>query len=361
MPNKPLIHSLLAAPMSGEEIERRSFAMIDALVDQEAKGPAPCAEEWAITRRLIHTTGDIGLRGEVRFSTGFIEAAIAALRRGAPIVVDARMIQAGLSADRLARVCQRPFEVRCHIADPDVAEEARRAGLPRSLFALRKARPVLDGAIVVFGNAPVALLELNRMIAEEGIRPAFVVGFPVGFVHVVEAKEELERMPVPHMTLRGRRGGSPLAVAAIHALASLAAVAEPVVPQVDNIAVVLMGHGSRCPGAARGMEEVAAQLRGTFKVVEGCYMSQVPPYLDDAIARCAAAKATKVIVVPYFLHEGIHIREDIPEILADKAQKWPGIELRLAKPLGYSPALVDLVTRRIHESLEHGSGREAQQ
>jgi hypothetical protein len=269
------------------------------------------------------------------------------------MVVDARMIQAGLSAERLARASGRPIEIRCHVADDDVAEEARRSGLPRSLFALRKARPVLDGGIVVFGNAPVALLELNRMIVEENIRPAFIVGFPVGFVHVTEAKTELERMPVPHVTLRGRRGGSPLAVAAIHALAELASSGAPAVARRnDDVAVVLMGHGSRCPGAARGMEEVASQLRASFSVVEVCHMSQVPPSLEDAIGRCAAANVAHVVVMPYFLHEGVHIREDIPALLKERARAWPGISLRLGNPLGYGPELVRLVTRRVYESLE---------
>ena len=104
-----------------------------------------------------------------------------------------------------------------------MTEEALREGLPRSLFAIRKARPQLDGGIVVFGNAPVALLELNRMIVEEGIRPALVIGMPVGFVHVVESTEELSTLGVPFIAIEGRRGGSTLAVATLHAICTLAA------------------------------------------------------------------------------------------------------------------------------------------
>jgi precorrin-8X/cobalt-precorrin-8 methylmutase len=107
------------------------------------------------------------------------------------------------------------------VADTDVAAEASAAGLPRSLYAVRKAKAMLDGGIVLFGNAPVALLELNRMVMEEGIRPALVIAMPVGFVHVVESKEELMKLDLPWIATAGRRGGSTLAVAALHALCEL--------------------------------------------------------------------------------------------------------------------------------------------
>ena len=89
--------------------------------------------------------------------------------------------------------------------------------------AARKAGPLFKkGGIAVFGNAPTGLLEVNRMIIEEGIRPALVTGVPVGFVNVVESKEELMELDIPHIVLKGRRGGSPIAVAIIHALCTLA-------------------------------------------------------------------------------------------------------------------------------------------
>jgi precorrin-8X/cobalt-precorrin-8 methylmutase len=91
---------------------------------------------------------------------------------------------------------------------------------------VRKARRILHGGMAVFGNAPVALLELNRMMMEENLRPAFVVARPVGFVHVVESKEELMSLDIPYIAVAGRRGGSPLAVSVIHALCSLAVLPE---------------------------------------------------------------------------------------------------------------------------------------
>ena len=220
MPSLPLIHALLARPMSGEAIEAASLATIDREAPAHAFDPG----QWAVARRLVHTSADFALLGDLCFHGEAVAAGIQALRAGAPIYADANMIRSGLSLARLRAVHPgyAPAALHCHVADPEVAEAARLAGLPRSLFALRKARPALDGAIVAIGNAPVALLELNRMIVEEGLRPALVLGFPVGFVHVVESKDELLGLDVPAVVLRGRRGGSPLAVAAIHALAVLA-------------------------------------------------------------------------------------------------------------------------------------------
>lgn len=217
---KPLIHALYASPMSGEAIEAESFSIIDREADRGRFSP----EEWEIVRRMIHTTADLRLCEEVRFSPDAIKSGAAALRAGRAIYVDSNMIRSGISLARLRGACPRyrAEDVVCHVADEDVAEEARKAGLPRSLFAVRKARPILDGGLVAVGNAPVALLELNRMIAEEAVRPALVIAMPVGFVHVVESKEELMASGTPYIALAGRRGGSPLAVSVVHALCALA-------------------------------------------------------------------------------------------------------------------------------------------
>ena len=118
-------------------------------------------------------------------------------------------------------------------------------------------------------------------------------------------------------------------------------------------AVVLLGHGSRVPMAGRAMERVAARLRelGTFALVEVCHMSMQEPTLADALEQCSKAGASKVVVVPYFLHEGAHIREDIPGMLREKAAEYPDMTLILGKCLGYDESLVDLVERRAMESL----------
>jgi precorrin-8X/cobalt-precorrin-8 methylmutase len=218
--SRALIHGLYDHPMSGEAIEARSFEIID----REAQAGQFSPEQWEVVRRILHTTADFGLVEAMRFSPDALESGVAALRAGASIYADSNMIRSGLSTARLRKVCPDygPHSVMCHVADADVASEAGSKGLPRSLFAVRKARPMLHGGIVVFGNAPVALMELNRFIIEEGIRPAIVIAMPVGFVHVSESKEELMSLDVPYIAVAGRRGGSPLAVSTVHALCSLA-------------------------------------------------------------------------------------------------------------------------------------------
>jgi precorrin-8X/cobalt-precorrin-8 methylmutase len=216
----PVIHALYEHPMSGAAIEARSFEIID----REAPAHTFSAEQWQVVRRMVHTTADFGLMPSVRFSTDAIEAAVRALRSGTRIFVDSQMIRSGISLARLIEVCPvyGPESLFCYVADGEVSRLARENGLPRSLYAVRKAKGMLHGGIAVFGNAPVALLELNRLIVEESILPALVIAMPVGFVHVTESKEELMSLGIPYVALEGRRGGSPLAVSVLHALCSIA-------------------------------------------------------------------------------------------------------------------------------------------
>jgi len=220
-PPRPLMKAFLEKPLSGEQIEALSMETIDC----EAPAHSFTEGEWRIVRRMIHTVGDFTIMEAVRFSPDAVMAGIKALRGCRTIYVDANMIRTGISLARLKGACEfyRRESVVCHVADEDVARAAKRSGLPRSLHAVRKAKPLLDGAIAVIGNAPVALMEISRMIIEEGIRPSLVVAMPVGFVHVVESKEELMGLGVPYMATPGRRGGSPLAVSVVHALCGLAA------------------------------------------------------------------------------------------------------------------------------------------
>jgi precorrin isomerase len=217
---RPRIYQVIEGRQAPEAIEAASFAAIDAEVPGHGFTPG----QWRVVQRMIHASADFAIARSARFSAGGVEAGVAALRAGRPLYVDSNMIRAGLSLARLRRAnpAYGPERVFCHIADEDVARAARAAGLPRSLYAVRKAKAMLDGGIAVFGNAPVALLELNRMIVEDGVRPAFVVALPVGFVHVIESKDELMGLGVPYVAVAGRKGGSPLAVAAVHALCSLA-------------------------------------------------------------------------------------------------------------------------------------------
>ena len=204
---------------AGRAIEDASFAIIDAEAGPHRYDPG----EWEIVRRMIHASADFELNGLTAFSPGAVPAALATLRTGGqPLVADVGMILAGLSETRLARFGLRPFQF---IADPDVIVAAQTEGTTRAVQAMRKAwrLGVLDRAIVGIGNAPTALLEVLRLIAEEGARPALVVGMPVGFVSAAESKALLAGVTaVPWITVQGRKGGSTLVVAAIHALLALA-------------------------------------------------------------------------------------------------------------------------------------------
>ena len=222
--SRPLMRTFLDTPLSGPEIEAKSMEIIDREAPAHPFGPG----EWQIVRRMIHTVGDFGIIEAVRFSHDAVEAGVKAIKGCRSIFADSNMIRTGISLARLHSVCgfYRRESVICHVADEDVTRTARRSGLPRSFHAVQKAKPLLEGAIVLIGNAPVALMEISRMIIEEGLRPSLVVALPVGFVHVVESKEELMSLAVPYIATVGRRGGSPLAVSVIHALCGLAMETE---------------------------------------------------------------------------------------------------------------------------------------
>lgn len=370
MIERPLIHKLFQPPMDGDAIEALSFATID----REAPPHSFSLAQWEIVRRVIHTTGDFSVMESIHFSPGALDAGIKALKARRPLYVDSNMIRSGLSLVRLREACDNyePGDIYCHVSDGDVAAEAMRLKLPRSVAAVRKAKSIIDGGIVVLGNAPAALLELNRMMIEEGARPALVIAAPVGFVHVEESKEELMTVDVPQIVVSGRRGGSPVGVSIVHALCSLAvsegsksAPAEPAEESaVSNKfdAMILLGHGSRVPGADRSMLRVAEALRNDkhYKHVETCNMSRLGPHFEEIFERCVAMGARKVLVLPYFLNEGLHMKLDIPVKMKKAVERYPDVTLVMGKNLGFDPILVRLVERRIIESGANADIREMQ-
>ena len=166
--------------------------------------------------RLIHASGDVGYAPITRVHPEAINRAIEALKAGAHIYTDVEMVRTGINKKKLASF---GGEVHCLVADPDVAVQAKELGITRSMVAMRKFGKALDGSIVAIGNAPTALFEVLRLVREEGIRPACIVGIPVGFVGAAESKAELaENGIVPYITVEGTKGGSPIAAAAINAL-----------------------------------------------------------------------------------------------------------------------------------------------
>jgi precorrin-8X/cobalt-precorrin-8 methylmutase len=194
------------------EIYRQSFSIIRT----EARLGRFSAVEERVAVRLIHTSGSVELSDDLAFSSDFAAAAVAALRSGAPVLCDAKMIVSGVTRSRLAA----HNELVCMLDHPDVPALAKELGTTRSAAAFSLFRDRLDGAVVAIGNAPTALFRLLEMLDEAPGRPAAVIGVPVGFVGAAESKQALERDGrVPFMVVRGRKGGSALAVAAINALA----------------------------------------------------------------------------------------------------------------------------------------------
>lgn len=200
----------------GRGIEDRSFSIIDAETGPHDFPPA----EWQVVRRVIHATADFEFQRLMAFSPDAVTSGVAALSRGCPVIVDVKMIAAGLNEDRLSAYGCR---VHSFISDDDVVERARAANSTRAIESVRKAHALglLQGSVVAVGNAPTALLELVRLVREGAARPALVVGVPVGFVSAAESKDALIDSGVPFIAARGRKGGSPIAVAVLHALLML--------------------------------------------------------------------------------------------------------------------------------------------
>jgi len=204
--------------LSGTEIESESFRRIEAETAPELRARFT-AEEWHAVRRLIHASADFSIAPDLEFHGNPARAAREALARGARIVCDSNMIKAGLSIPKLRKFspAYSRDSILCAVADADTAELAAKEHITRALAAVRLHAKDIDGGIFLCGNAPLALAETARLTLLGEIKPALIVGMPVGFVNVVESKQMLLRADVPWICLKGRRGGSPLAVAAVHA------------------------------------------------------------------------------------------------------------------------------------------------
>ncbi len=194
------------------EIYRRSFALIRAESDL-SRFPEPLRP---VALRLAHAAGDCSILADFDWSPGAVAAGRRALLNGAPVLVDAEMVAAGIVRSLLPAA----NEIVCRLRDPQTAPLAARLRTTRSAAAVELWRPLLEGAVVAIGNAPTALFHLLEIIAAGAARPALVLGFPVGFVGAAEAKAALaSSVGLEFLTLHGRRGGSAIAAAAVNALA----------------------------------------------------------------------------------------------------------------------------------------------
>lgn len=199
-----------------KEIEQTSMEIIEGLLQI---GHISGGEKQVI-KRIVHTTGDPAIAPMVRFSPAATKKGISALKGGASVYTDVKMVQVGIRQKALQGLGGQLY---CGISDPQVIEQAARTGRTRAMTALRSWGERLQGNVVAIGNAPTALYELLHLAAEEKITPALVVGVPVGFVGAAESKEALMNSPLPYISIAGSRGGSTIAAAIINALLIMAA------------------------------------------------------------------------------------------------------------------------------------------
>ena len=197
----------------GAAIYARSFAIIRG----EAKLARFSPDEERVAVRIIHACGMVEVADDIVFSPGAVTAARRALSEGAPILCDANMVAHGVTRARLPA----GNAVICTLSDPGVAQLAQSLGATRSAAALELWGERLEGAVVAIGNAPTALFHLLEMLDKGAPRPAVIIGMPVGFVGAAESKEALSAQnAVPSIVVKGRKGGSAMAAAAVNALAS---------------------------------------------------------------------------------------------------------------------------------------------
>lgn len=193
------------------EIEKRSFEIIteelgDTVLD-ELQAP--------VIKRVIHTTADFDYVKNLCFSEDCIQTLQAAIKSGCKIVTDTQMARSGINKKELEKY---GGQVLCFMSDPDVAEIAKANGTTRAVASMDKAASLKEDVIFAIGNAPTALFRIKELMEEGKLSPKGIIAVPVGFVNVVEAKEEILTLDVPYIVARGRKGGSNVAAAIVNAL-----------------------------------------------------------------------------------------------------------------------------------------------
>lgn len=172
--------------------------------------------EKTVYSRMIHASGDVDYGHLVKTSKGAVAAGIEALKRGCNIYCDVEMVRTGINKRALTKL---GGEVFCRVADPEIAKIAKEKGISRSMAAMNSFGSDLNGAIIAVGNAPTALFEAIRMTEAGEIKPALIIGIPVGFVGAADSKELLAtKAPAPYITVRGTKGGSPIVASVINAM-----------------------------------------------------------------------------------------------------------------------------------------------
>ena len=200
----------------GQSIEDASMQVIENEIGSHNYNE----KEWPIVRRVIHSTADFDFarNNSIIFHNDAIENGLNALKTGRSIVVDVNGVVGLINKQRVKEFGNN---IICKISDSEIVLQAQKENKTKSQMSMRMASSDIDGGIVVIGNAPTALLEVIQMIKEKAVKPALVIGMPVGFISAAESKEELAKMDVPFITNKGRKGGSPSAAAIVNALYKL--------------------------------------------------------------------------------------------------------------------------------------------
>ena len=194
------------------EIENKSMEIIAPHLE----GLNLNEEETKVYSRMIHAAGDVEYAPIIRLHPEAIAAGKEAIKKGCNIYTDVEMVRTGINKRKLATFGGEGF---CRVADPEIAKEAKEKGITRSMAAMQSFGKDLEGAIIAVGNAPTALFEVLRMVEEENLRPALIVGIPVGFVGAADSKAALAKNTlVPYVTVEGTKGGSPIAASVINAI-----------------------------------------------------------------------------------------------------------------------------------------------
>lgn len=204
-----------------EDIEKKSMSIIRS--ELEMLGMPPFGEEEPVVLRVIHTTADFDYAENLRFMCGAVRAGSEALKNGCTVITDTNMARAGINKKTLS---QFGGNAECFMADPEIAERAKAEGTTRAVASVKKAAELYPDGIYAVGNAPTALYELADRI-REGLKPSLIIAVPVGFVNVVEAKEEILSLccekGIPVIAAMGRKGGSNVAASIVNALLYIAA------------------------------------------------------------------------------------------------------------------------------------------
>lgn len=203
-----------------KEIEATSFQIIDKFLF-DFNFPTPKRE---IVRRVIHTTVDLNYAKELLFHQDATKNAIFAIQKGCNIIVDSNMAEAGINK---TIVKSFKLKVLCFMNDKNIVSQSKKSNITRAILSMRKAAKFMNGAIVAIGNAPTALFEVCDLIANKNVKPALVIGMPVGFVGALESKKRLiTTLNIPYITNQSQKGGSAVAVAIVNALLILAKNSE---------------------------------------------------------------------------------------------------------------------------------------